>query len=91
MAHENIVLGAFAIYLGFSLHAFFDSLVKDFVAPLINSLSPTSLNDLDKQTVVIGKLRIKYGDILSHFIQLAVAGFLIYLTLPYARSIAANY
>jgi large-conductance mechanosensitive channel len=92
MSTGNLIfVGAFAIYLGVSLHSFFNALITDLINPVVAGISNNGIATLEKQTVSIGSVKVKYGDIISHLLQLGLACTLVYLALPYTKSFAAKY
>ena len=77
---------AVAFYLGFALSAFFTSITKDLVTPIIAGIFPGVEQSLDKITVSIGPIKLNIGDAIGAALNLAIAFFVLYMTLPLLRA-----
>lgn len=77
---------AVAFYLGFALSAFFTAIAKDLVTPVIAGIFPGVEQSLDKITVSIGPIKLNIGDAIGAALNLAIAFFVLYTTLPLLRT-----
>jgi len=77
---------AVAFYLGFALSAFFASITKDLVTPIIAGIFPGVEQSLDKITVSIGPVKLNIGDAIGAALNLGIAFFVLYATLPLLRT-----
>jgi large-conductance mechanosensitive channel len=87
-ATSAITTFAVAIYIGMAMHRFFDSVTKDLVAPFIAALFPTAQQALDKIIIQVGPVKLNIGDAIGATINLAVAYFVVSMTLPYIKEYA---
>lgn len=79
---------AVAIYLGFAMSTFFGSITRDLITPIITGIFPGVEKGLDKITVSIGPVKLNIGDAIGATLNLAIAFFVLYVTLPLIRSYA---
>jgi large-conductance mechanosensitive channel len=79
---------AVAIYLGFAMSTFFGSITRDLITPIITGIFPGVEKGLDKITVNIGPVKLNIGDAIGATLNLAIAFFVLYVTLPLIRSYA---
>lgn len=77
---------AVAFYLGFALSGFFAAITKDLVTPIIAGIFPGVEQSLDKITVSIGPIKLNIGDAIGAALNLAIAFFVLYTTLPLLRA-----
>jgi large-conductance mechanosensitive channel len=77
---------AVAFYLGFALSTFFGAITRDLVTPVIAGVFPGVEQGLDKITVSIGPVKLNIGDAIGATLNLAIAFFVISMTLPYIRA-----
>ena len=77
---------AVAFYLGFALSAFFTSITRDLVTPVIAGIFPGVEQSLDKITVSIGPVKLNIGDAIGAAINLGIAFFVLPVTLPVLRA-----
>ena len=77
---------AVAFYLGFALSTFFGAITRDLVTPVIAGIFPGVEQGLDKITVSIGPVKLNIGDAIGATLNLAIAFFVISMTLPYIRA-----
>ena len=85
MAAEHQVLTfALAIYVGFTLTGFFNSLARDIVLPLLAPLSSTDTG-IAKLYVQVGSIKINIGDVIVNTINLLVVFAVVSFVLPYIR------
>jgi len=77
---------AVAFYLGFALSTFFGAITRDLVTPIIAGIFPGVEQGLDKITVSIGPVKLNIGDAIGATLNLAIAFFVISMTLPYIRA-----
>lgn len=85
MAAESQVLTfALAIYVGLTLTAFFTSLSRDIVLPLLSPLASTEAG-IAKLYIQFGNSKINIGDVIVNTINLIVLFAVISFVLPYIR------
>ena len=85
MAAESQVLTfALAIYVGFTLSAFFNSLARDIVLPLMSPLASTE-SGIAKLYIQFGSAKINIGDVIVNTINLLVVFAVVSFVLPYIR------
>jgi large-conductance mechanosensitive channel len=77
---------AVAIYLGFALSSFFGSITRDLITPILSGLLPGVEQGLDAITVSIGPVKFNIGDAIGATMNLGIAFFVLYLTLPLVRA-----
>lgn len=77
---------AVAFYLGFSLSSFFGAITRDLVTPIIAGIFPGVEQNLDKISVSIGPVKLNIGDAIGASINLAIAFFVLWVTLPILRA-----
>ena len=77
---------AVAFYLGYALSSFFGAITRDLVTPIIAGIFPGVEQGLDKITVSIGPIKLNIGDAIGASLNLAIAFFVISMTLPYIRA-----
>jgi len=77
---------AVAFYLGYALSSFFGAITRDLVTPIIAGIFPGVEQGLDKITVSIGPVKLNIGDAIGASLNLAIAFFVISMTLPYIRA-----
>ena len=77
---------AVAVYLGFALSAFFGSITRDLVTPIITGIFPGVEQGLDRITVSIGPVKLNIGDAIGATMNLAIAFFVLWVTLPLVRA-----
>ena len=77
---------AVAVYLGFSLSTFFGAITRDLVTPIITGIFPGVEQGLDKIVVTVGPVKLNIGDAIGSTLNLAIAFFVLYITLPIIRS-----
>jgi large-conductance mechanosensitive channel len=77
---------AVAVYLGFALSAFFGAITRDLITPIISGIFPGVEQGLDKITVSIGPVKLNIGDAIGSFLNLGIAFFVVYMTLPLLRA-----
>jgi large-conductance mechanosensitive channel len=82
----GIINLAVAFYLGFALSIFFNTITKDLVTPVIAGIFPGVEQNLDKITVSIGPIKLNVGDAIGAALNLGIAFFVLYTTLPYIRA-----
>lgn len=77
---------AVAIYLGFALSSFFGAISRDLITPIITGIFPGVQQSLDKIVVNIGPVQLNVGDAIGATLNLAIAFFVLWITLPLVRS-----
>ena len=77
---------AVAFYLGFALSSFFGALTRDLITPIISGIFPGVQKDLDKIVVNIGPVKLNIGDAVGATLNLAIAFFVLWVTLPLVRA-----
>lgn len=79
---------AVAVYLGFALSTFFGAITRDLITPIIAGIFPGVEQGLDKIVVTIGPVKLNVGDAIGSTLNLAIAFFVLYVTLPTIRAYA---
>jgi len=82
----TIMTFAVAIFLGGALTQFFSAITRDLVAPVIAGAIPGVQQSLDKIVIQVGPVKLDIGDAIGATLQLAIALFVVYATLPYIRA-----
>ena len=77
---------AVAFYLGFALSGFFGAITRDLVTPIIAGIFPGVEQNLDTITVSIGPVKLNIGDAIGAAINLGIAFFVLWITLPILRA-----
>ena len=77
---------AVAFYLGFALSSFFGAITRDLVTPIITGIFPGVEQSLDKIVVTIGPVKLNIGDAIGASFNLAIAFFVLWVTLPIVRA-----
>lgn len=77
---------AVAFYLGFALSNFFGAVTRDIITPIMTGLLPGVEQTLDKIVVNIGPVKLNIGDAIGSLLNLAIAFFVIWVTLPLVRA-----
>ena len=77
---------AVAFYLGFALSSFFGAITRDLITPIISGIFPGVQKDLDKIVVNIGPVKLNIGDAVGATLNLAIAFFVLWVTLPLVRA-----
>lgn len=88
MSGVTITNFAIAFYIGAALKDFFGAISRDLVTPFIAAIFPTAQQSVDKITIQLGPVKISIGDVIAATLNLAVAYFVVMLTLPYIREYA---
>jgi large-conductance mechanosensitive channel len=84
-ANGTILTFAVAIYVGSALKDFFGAFTKDLVAPFLAALFPTAQQSLDKIVIQVGPVKVNIGDVIGAVLNLAIALFVVSVTLPYIK------
>jgi large-conductance mechanosensitive channel len=84
-ADSTVMTFAVAIYIGAALSTFFGAVTRDLVTPLVAGLFPRAEKSLDKITVTLGGIRFNVGDAIGAALNLAIAFFVVQMTLPYIK------
>ena len=84
-ANTTILTFAVAIFIGSALKDFFGAITRDLVTPFIAALFPGSQQTLDKITIQLGPVKLNIGDAIAATLNLAIALFVVSMTLPYLR------
>ncbi len=79
---------AVAIYIGMAMSQFFTSVTRDLLAPFIAALFPGAQQTLDAIVVQIGPVKVKIGEVIGATLNLAIAYFVVSMTLPYIKEYA---
>jgi len=82
----TIMTFAVAIFLGGALTQFFSAITRDLIAPVIAGAIPGAQQSLDKIVIQVGPVKLDVGDAIGATLQLAIAIFVVYATLPYIRA-----
>lgn len=77
---------AVAFYLGFALSSFFGAITRDLITPIITGIFPGVEQNLDKIVVTIGPVKLNIGDAIGASFNLAIAFFVLWVTLPIVRA-----
>jgi large-conductance mechanosensitive channel len=73
---DDFLVISLSVYLGFVLQKFLESLVKYLIFPLLNSVVPVNLEDVDFK---INNVHIKFSEIIQNFINLVIGLVLSYV------------
>jgi len=73
---DDFLVISLSVYLGFVLQNFLESLVKHLIFPLLNSVVPVNLEDVDFK---INNVHIKFSEIIQNFINLVIGLVLSYV------------
>jgi large-conductance mechanosensitive channel len=84
----TITTFAVAIYIGMALSEFFKSMTKELVTPIIAAFIPGVRESVDKLVINIGPVKVNIGEVIGSTINLVVAYFVVYMTLPYIKEYA---
>lgn len=73
---DDFLVISLSVYLGFVLQNFLESLVKYLIFPLLNSVVPVNLEDVNFK---INNVHIKFSEIIQNFINLVIGLVLSYV------------
>ena len=73
---NDFLVISLSVYMGFVLQNFLDSLGKNLIYPLINSMLPFNLEELNFK---INNVEIELSDIIQNFINLIIGVILSYI------------
>ena len=88
MSAVTITNFAVAFYLGAALKDFFGSIARDLIAPFVAAIFPGTQQSIEKITVQLGPVKLNIGDAIGATVNLGIAMFVLYMTLPYIREYA---
>ena len=86
MSESTVTTFAVAIFVGFAMVQFFGSITRDLIAPVVAGIFPGVQQSVGKIVVNVGGIQLNIGDALGATLNLAIAMFVVSITLPYIRA-----
>jgi hypothetical protein len=81
-----LLIIAAAIFVGGALKDFFQAVITDLVTPFLSVLLPDAQHTVQGLVVDVGPVKLKVGDAIGAAATLAIALFVVGLTLPYIKA-----
>ena len=81
-----LLLIAAAIFVGGALKDFFQAVITDLVTPLVAVAFPEAQHTVQGLVVDVGPVKLKVGDAIGAAATLAIALFVVSVTLPFIKA-----
>jgi hypothetical protein len=85
-ASSLLLVIAAAIFVGGALKDFFQAVITDLVTPFASVVFPDAQHTVQGLVVDVGPVKLKVGDAIGAAATLAIALFVVALTLPYIKA-----
>lgn len=79
---------AVAIFVGGALKDFFQAITRDLISPFLALIFPGAQHTIEGLVIQVGPLQLKVGDAIGAAATLAIALFVVAITLPYIKAYA---